>query len=50
MAPRFLAESKYVSGLNIECAYNPMKESADIFSIKEGLNAIHMIINIFLIM
>ena len=37
MAPRFLAESKYVSGLNIECAYNPMKESADIFSIKEGV-------------
>ena len=37
MAPRFLAESKYVSGLNIECAYNPVEESAERFSNREGV-------------
>ncbi len=26
IAPRFIAESKYVSGLSIECAYNPDKK------------------------
>lgn len=31
IAPRFLAEAKYVSGLIVECAYNPEKESAQIF-------------------
>lgn len=37
MAPRFLSESKYVSGLSIECAYNPVKDSADRFSEREGI-------------
>ncbi|MBR4027699.1 MAG: Gfo/Idh/MocA family oxidoreductase, partial [Lachnospiraceae bacterium] len=27
IAPRFVSESKYVSGINIVCAYNPEKES-----------------------
>lgn len=31
IAPRFLSESKYVSGLTIACAYNPDKESAASF-------------------
>lgn len=33
IAPRFLSESKYVSGLTIECAYNPVKESAKRFEV-----------------
>lgn len=33
IAPRFLSESKYVSGLTIECAYNPVEESAKHFEI-----------------
>ncbi|MEG7529900.1 MAG: Gfo/Idh/MocA family oxidoreductase [Hungatella sp.] len=32
IAPRFVAEAKYVSGINIICAYNPEKESANEFS------------------
>ncbi len=32
IAPRFLSEAKYVSGVNIDCAYNPEKDSADAFS------------------
>lgn len=28
IAPRFISESKYVSGLTIEYAYNPIKDSA----------------------
>ncbi len=35
IAPRFVAESKYVSGLEIECAYNPETNSADEFENKE---------------
>lgn len=31
IAPRFVSESKYVSGLTIECAYNPVEESAKKF-------------------
>jgi len=31
IAPRFLSESKYVSGLTVECAYNPDKDSATNF-------------------
>lgn len=31
IAPRFIAEAKYVSGINIRCAYNPHKESAGEF-------------------
>ena len=37
MAPRFIAEAKYVSGLTIECAYNPIKESADSFIEREKI-------------
>ena len=37
VAPRFIDESKYVSGLNIRCAYNPIKESAEIFGKKHEL-------------
>ncbi len=32
IAPRFLAEAKYVSGLNVKCAYNPNKKSAEEFA------------------
>ncbi len=31
IAPRFVRESKYVSGLTIVCAYNPVAESAQVF-------------------
>lgn len=31
IAPRFVSESKYVSGLTIECAYNPKKRGATQF-------------------
>ena len=34
IAPRFVAEEKYVSGMNIVSAYNPEKESADRFEKK----------------
>ncbi len=37
IAPRFITESKYVSGLNIVCAYNPEKDSADRFGKKQGI-------------
>lgn len=39
MAPRFVSESKYVSGMTINCAYNPIKESADKFEKKEKILA-----------
>lgn len=32
IAPRFMAESKYVSGLNVQCAYNPNRESVEAFA------------------
>ena len=32
IAPRFIAEAKYVSGLNVQCAYNPHKESVERFA------------------
>lgn len=32
IAPRFLAEAKYVSGVNVRCAYNPNKKSAQQFA------------------
>lgn len=32
IAPRFLAEAKFVSGVNIRCAYNPNKKSAEQFA------------------
>ena len=34
IAPRFVGEAKFVSGINIICAYNPEKESAQAFSRK----------------
>ncbi|MCI8426246.1 MAG: Gfo/Idh/MocA family oxidoreductase [Lachnospira sp.] len=37
IAPRFIAESKYVSGLSIECAYNPDKKSAEKFQKKHEI-------------
>uniref|UniRef100_UPI00405655F6 Gfo/Idh/MocA family oxidoreductase n=1 Tax=Acetatifactor sp. TaxID=1872090 RepID=UPI00405655F6 len=32
IAPRFLKEAKYVSGVNVRCVYNPNKESAGEFA------------------
>lgn len=32
IAPRFLSEAKYVSGINIKCSYNPMERAARAFS------------------
>lgn len=32
IAPRFIAEAKYVSGLNVQCVYNPHRESAEAFA------------------
>lgn len=37
IAPRFVSESKYVSGLIIVCAYNPEKESAKAFEKKQKI-------------
>lgn len=37
IAPRFVSESKYVSGLIIECAYNPVKDSARRFEKREKI-------------
>ena len=37
MAPRFISEAKYVSGLTIECAYNPIKESVNKFATREKI-------------
>lgn len=37
IAPRFIAESKYVSGVEIDCAYNPEEESAAEFEKSEKL-------------
>ena len=37
IAPRFIAESKYVSGLSLECAYNPDKKSAEKFQKKHEI-------------
>lgn len=32
IAPRFIAEAKYVSGLNVQCVYNPHRESVQQFA------------------
>lgn len=37
IAPRFVSESKYVSGLSIVCAYNPETDSAKRFEKKQGI-------------
>ncbi|MDD6070383.1 MAG: Gfo/Idh/MocA family oxidoreductase [Clostridiales bacterium] len=34
IAPRFVSEAKYVSGINITCAYNPQRESGKRFQRK----------------
>lgn len=38
IANRFIPEAKYVSGVNVECVYNPHKESAEKFAKKHQLN------------
>ena len=35
MAPRFISEAKYVSGIEVESAYNPEKDSAASFEERE---------------
>ncbi len=37
IAPRFVAESKFVSGASIICAYNPEIESAKMFEKEQGI-------------
>lgn len=37
IAPRFVMEAKYVSGINIVCAFNPVADSARNFSGKYGV-------------
>lgn len=37
IAPRFVAESKYVSGIQIECAYNPEKMAIEAFEEREKI-------------
>lgn len=32
IAPRFLAEAKFVSGVNVQCAYNPNRKSVEQFA------------------
>lgn len=39
IAPRFISEAKYVSGINVQCVYNPHKESADRFAAEYALNS-----------
>ena len=37
IVPRFMSEAKYVSGVNIDCAYNPEKNEAEAFQKKYDL-------------
>ena len=39
IAPRFLSEAKYVSGINVQCVYNPHRESADKFGAEYALES-----------
>lgn len=39
IAPRFLSEAKYVSGVNVRCVYNPHRESAEAFGEKYSLES-----------
>jgi len=41
IAPRFIAEAKYVSGINIRCAYNPNKDSAIKFEKEHEIECLH---------
>lgn len=40
IAPRFISEAKYVSGVNVRCAYNPHAESAKDFEYKYEVECI----------
>lgn len=48
IAPRFLAEAKYVSGVNVRSVYNPHEESARKFGRKHELEAYYGDFNDFL--
>jgi len=37
IAPRFLSEAKYVSGLDVQCVYNPHRESTERFAAEHAL-------------
>ena len=39
IAPRFVVEAKYVSGVNVRCAYNPNPDSVEEFCMKHELEA-----------
>lgn len=47
IAERFVPEAKYVSGVNIECVYNPKEESARNFAEKHQLNKYFSDLNSF---
>lgn len=38
MAPRFISEAKYVSGISVEAAYNPQKHSACLFEERQKIH------------
>lgn len=48
IAPRFVSESKYVSGIQIVSAYNPVKASADNFTKNTGIKVFENDYNEFL--
>lgn len=39
IAPRFLSEAKYVSGVNVRCVYNPHRDSAEAFAEQYSLES-----------
>lgn len=41
IALRFIAEAKYVSGVNVRCAYNPNVESAEKFELQNEIQCTH---------
>ena len=47
IANRFIPEAKYVSGINIECVYNPNEESAKNFAKNHQLNKYFSDLNAF---
>ena len=47
IAERFVPEAKYVSGVNVECVYNPKEESAKGFAEKHQLNKYFSDLNSF---
>ena len=38
MVPRFMSETKYVSGISVECAYNPIDENVEAFAKKHDIS------------